>query len=120
MTRADKIKYAVIAGLVLIVVLLLVSLFSGKGSTDNSTYKELIKAKDETIKAIQGERDAYILLTQEKDKSIAVSERKDSVLLQTIINNQAKYTANEKRYQNIPFVVSNWSKDSLRLAISRY
>lgn len=122
MTRGEKIRYGLLILVVIIGAVLLTMFFKGSGNID-----ELIKAKDETIKAqdkamqaIRGERDAYVLMNKEKDKSIAESERKDSLYHLAIINNQPKIKANEKRYENIPAVVSSWSKDSLRLAAWSY
>jgi len=73
-------------------------------------YKELIKAKDETIQAVIRERDTY---RQWKDDAINELKAKDSVL-------QLKVKTNTIRYEKIPVTVSNLSDDELRSAVENY
>jgi hypothetical protein len=123
-TRADKIKDGLIIALALIVILLLIKVLkgSGAGDVDKDLEKtmELVRAKDETIKAVQRERDAYILMNQEKDKSIAAHEQIDSVLRQALIDNQKKYQVNEKKSADVVKHVSDLDHDALLREITEY
>src|SRR5687768_13689478 len=111
MKKQDIIKYSIIAVLVIAVIVLLVSLFTKKRSDES--YKELIKAKDETIKAIQRERDAYIEIKAEYKKQ-------DSLLQLILVENKNKLKVNEKKLKDIPVTVVNLSKEELRRAIIEY
>lgn len=110
--------------LILIGMLIIGKVFKGSGASDVdkelTMSKEVIKAKDETIKAIQGERDAYELVSIEKDKSLAAHEKNDSMYLQTIKNNQPKYTANEKKSTDITKHVNDLDHDALLREIADY
>jgi hypothetical protein len=123
-TRADKIKYGLIIALVLIVILLLIKVLRGSGAgdvdKDLERTMELVRAKDETIKAVQRERDAYILMNGEKDKSIAAHEQRDSVLLQTLVNNQQKYQVNEKKSTDVVKHVNDLDHGALLREIAEY
>jgi hypothetical protein len=111
MKRTEIIKYSIIAVLGIAVIVLLISLFTKKKSDDN--YKEVIKAKDETIKAIQRERDAYIEIKAEYKKQ-------DSLLQLILLENKNKLKANDKKLKDIPVTVTNLSKEELRRAIIEY
>jgi len=73
-------------------------------------YKELIKAKDETIQAVIREKDAY---RKWKDEAIQDLNEKDSLL-------QLKVKTNTIRYEKIPVTISNLSDDELRRAVEEY
>jgi hypothetical protein len=124
MTRLNKIKYGLMAALSLIVILLLVKVFRGSGAGDVDKELQMtmhvVRAKDETIKAVQRERDAYVLMNQEKDRSIAAHEQIDSVLRQALINNQQKYRVNEKKSADVVKHVSDLDHDALLREISEY
>jgi hypothetical protein len=124
MTRPDKIKYGLIAVLSLIVILLLVKVFRGGGAGDVDKELQMtmqvVRAKDETIKAVQRERDAYVLMNAEKDKSIVAHEQIDSVLRQALIDNQKKYQVNEKKSADVVKHVSDLDHDALLREITEY
>ena len=94
-------------------ILILTLLFKKKDSTDIDAQKALIAAKDETIKAIQHERDTYKEWNNEKDNFIAEHQRIDSILVlrsqQTIV-----------KYERIPIAVKSLSNEDLRRAIYNY
>ena len=73
-------------------------------------YRELIKAKDETIQAERQVREA-----ERKFNDFLISElkAKDSVL-------QIRVKTNTIRYEKIPVTVSNLSDDELRSAVENY
>lgn len=114
----ENIKLGLIVLLVIITSALLVSMFrKGKSPDDNKAlfdaYEKIIQAKDETIKAHEKIQAGY---EAEKEKQYA----RDSILIQLILNNQSKYSENEKKYNRIPAVVSDYSKDELRREVSNY
>lgn len=110
MTKAQVIKYSLI-GLFSIGGLLIVLTFI-KNNRPGIDYKELVKAKDETIKAIQGQRDIYKELNEEKDRQISEHEKKDSILL--IQAKQLKVI-----YEKIPVYINSLDRDGLRSAGER-
>lgn len=114
----ENIKIGLIVLVVIITSALLVSTFrKGKTPDDNKplhdAYERIIQAKDETIKAHEKIQAGY-----EEEKK--VQYKRDSVLIQLISNNQPKYVENEKKYNRIPAVVSDYSKDELRREVSSY
>lgn len=114
----ENIKIGLIVLVVILTSALLVSTFrKGKTTEDNKAlfdaYAKIIQAKDETIKAHERIQAGY-----EADKQ--VQYKRDSILIQLIANNQTKYADNEKKYNRIPAVVSDYSKDELRREVSTY
>ena len=114
----ENIKIGLIVLLVILTSALLVSMFrKGKSSDDNKdlidAYEKIIQAKDETIKVHEKIQAGY-----EAEKQ--VQYKRDSILIQLIANNQSKYSENEKKYNRIPAVVSDYSKDELRREVSDY
>ena len=102
-------KMWIIAG-ILVFALIIVALTFLSRSKQGIDYKELLKAKDETIQAVIRERDTY---RQWKDDAINELHKKDSVL-------QLKVKTNTVRYEKIPVTVSNYSDDELRSAVESY
>lgn len=90
---------------------LLFLIFKGRPQ-DTGLYqtKELIAAKDETIRAIQRERDIY---REWKDSTIATLNARNNQL-------EKDYTKTTVKYERIPIIVNAYSRDSLRAAIERY
>lgn len=114
----ENIKIGLIVLVVILTSALLVSVFrKGKTPDDNKAlfdaYAKIIQAKDETIKVHERIQAGY-----EADKQIQY--KRDSILIQLITNNQPKYVENEKKYNRIPAVVSDYSKDELRREVSNY
>jgi len=54
------------------------------------------------------------------DKHIQELKQRDSVLISRITANQPKYTANEKKYNDIPAAVGNLDKHQLRREFANY
>jgi len=117
-TKSQIVTWSLLAIVAIIGIILLIRIF--KGSSTDSQYLETIKAQQETIKAIQGERDALNLVDAEKDKSIAAHNKVDSLLLQTLNNNQQKYKANDKKGTDITKHVNDLDHESLLREISDY
>lgn len=113
MTKAEKIKYAVLGLLAVAVIGLAVSLFTSYRNKDNDNYKELIKAKDETIKAIQEQRDIYKQLNAEKDLQIEQHFKNDSILM--VRSRQLNV-----KYEKIPVYINSLDRENLRTAVYNY
>jgi len=99
----------IIAGILVFAAIIIAFTFLSRPKT-GIDYKELIKAKDETIQAVIRERDVY---RQWKEDAIQELHEKDSVL-------QIKVKTNTIRYEKIPVTVSNLSDDELRRAVEGY
>lgn len=108
MTKAQIIKYSILGVFVLGGLFILFTFINKKKS--GVDYKELIKAKDETIQAVIRERDTF---RQWKDDAINELKEKDSLL-------QLKIKTNTVRYEKIPVTVSNLSDEELRRAVEEY
>lgn len=111
----QRIRWGVIAIVALILVALVITIFTvfrKKNSDQNYLEKialkdSMIAQKDETIKALQ-------LVNAEKDKSIALHEKNDS-LLKTRVN------ASNIKYEKIPVIVRDYSDNQLRdSALTKY
>lgn len=89
-----------------------------RGGSDN--YRDVLKAKDETIAAIQRERDALLQAREDLTRAIEANRRKDSALQVLYLANRKNITANEAKYKDIAAHVRGLSKDSLRRAIYDY
>lgn len=123
MTRADKIKYGLIAVFGIGVIILLIVLFRGKRSTTNQDLvDQLIAAKDSVIKKEGDKIVLYERLIEEKDRTNSVLQERDSVL-------NAHYNETEKLYKQINDKVKSiparinriaTNNDSLRIILSEY
>jgi len=103
-------KMWIIGGILVFAAVIIAFTFLSRPSSSGIDYKELIKAKDETIQAVIRERDVY---RQWKDDAINELNKKDSVL-------QLKIKTNTVRYEKIPVTVSNLSDEELRRAVEEY
>ena len=110
MTKQEIIKYSILGVIGIAAIILIISLLTSYRNKGDDSYKELIKAKDETIQAVIRERDAY---RQWKDEKIEELQKMDSML-------QTKVKTNTVRYEKIPVTVSNLSDDELRRAVENY
>lgn len=63
---------------------------------------EVVKAKDETIKAIQRERDAYKDFADSERENLEQHRIKDSLLNQLYLDNQKIHEEFEKELKDIP------------------
>lgn len=113
MTKNDIIKYSIFGVLGIAVIILLISLFTSYRDRGNDYYKDLIKAKDETIKAIQEQRDIYKEVNERTNQILVEHEKKDSILYQ-----QSKQLV--IRYEKIPVYINSLDRDGLRAAFSNY
>lgn len=96
--------------LILIVVIAGVLIYGLFNNKSDSRYLDTIKAQDETIKAVQAERDTY---RQWKDDEVREGQKKDSLL-------RLKYKSNTIVYEKIPVIVGNYSDDELRRAVEDF
>lgn len=110
MTKQEIIKYSIIAVIITAVIALSISLFTAYRAKDNQYYKDIMKAKDETIQAVIRERDTY---RQWKDDAINELQQKDSLL-------QLKIKTNTVKYEKVAGTVANYSDDELRRAVEDY
>lgn len=120
MTKPEIIKYSIIGAVGILLIILIVTLFRATNKTDDSLYKELIAAKDETIKA----KDELIAekLNQniELDKTISELKARDSVLTERYLQNQIIYKKLDAQLKNIPARISAiaGNDDDIRRAFS--
>ncbi len=113
MTKEIKVFIIILLALVIGATILISNIITSFKKTNTSGYKELIEAKDETIKAVGMQRD--LLLT-----FIAAADKKDSILVEALKSNQPKYKANDKKLQDVIANVNNYTKDELRRAFAEY
>jgi len=121
MTKTEIIKYSVIGLIAISLIAISISMltaFRNKG--DNSSYKDVVAAKDESIKILKEQRDMYLPVIEQLNKSIDAHEKKDSVLNELFISNQKKYKANDAKLSDISNRINRISgnNDSLRRAIA--
>lgn len=112
-----------ITPLLLIAIAAILLLMLIRKPVDKSAIKEsaaLIQAKDELIEAKQ----QFIEYLKEDnawmDNHIKELRRYDSLLITKLNANQPKYSANEKKYAEIPAVVNNLDKHQLRREYANY
>lgn len=103
-------KFWIIGGILAFAVIIIAVTFLFSNRQSGIDYKELLKAKDETIQAVIRERDTY---RQWKDDAINELKEKDSLL-------QVKIKTNTVRYEKIPVTVGNLSDEELRSAVENY
>lgn len=106
----NNIKYIIIG---ICVVALLISLFTAFRNKVNGDYKELIKSKDETIKAIEGQRDIYKQVIAEKNRELEQHFKNDSILAK-----QSKQLT--VKYEKIPVYINSLDREGIRNAITNY
>lgn len=109
MTKQEIIKYSVFGVIAIAVIILCISLFTAYRNRGSDAYKELIKAKDETIQAVTRERDTERRL---KDEAINELNKKDSLL-------QLKYKTNTVKYEKISSNINSLDREGLRAAGER-
>ncbi len=107
MNKETKIFIVILLALVIAATILISNIVTSFKKTDTGNYKQVIEAKDETIKAVEMQRDILLNLRVEAD-------RKDSLLVEALKNNQPKYKANDKKLQTITTDVNSYTKDELR------
>lgn len=113
MTKGDIIKYSVLGVVAIILILLVWRVFHKANKVDES-YKEIIAAKDSLIMAKEQIIKAREELNKEKDKSIALHEKNDSLL-------RLKTVSIKDKYEKIPVVVRDYSDNQLRDSVlARY
>lgn len=118
MNKAQIIKYILI-GLFAIGGLFVVLTFFKKNNT-GIDYKELIKAKDETIKAEHDKQAIYEDRIDDLKTFIDDHKRNDSLLITQITTNKQTLKQVDDKIKNIPARILSLAgnNDSLRVAIS--
>lgn len=111
MTRAQIIKYGVIALASIAGIVLLVTVFKPKQATDNKYFDLLLQEKD---KSIQREREYRVEIIKMYDEVIADSRRKDSLLAIKSKVNTIRYEAVSPTVDAIP------DNDLQRSILQRY
>ena len=115
MLTKDTIKLIIQAAIGVLLLIMLIR--KDKPEPDN---REAIKAYDV---ALQTKQQFIEYLKEDNawmDNHIRELRERDSVLLSKIISNQPKYTANEKRLNEIPAAVNNLDKTQLRREFANY
>lgn len=112
MTKSEIIKYSIITLGTVAGIILLVSLFTAYKNKSDGSWKEVIKAKDETIKEIRVQRDIY------KDRIVEIGEE-----LQQHFKNDSLLATQSKRltikYESIPNNINSLDREGLRAAGER-
>jgi len=109
-------KHNVIVGLIIIVIIIsaiFVIGFFTRARTKGIDYQELLKAKDETIKVYQEERD--MLLKERTKDSIELSDhyKKDSIL-------EVQSKQIQIKYEKIPVYINSLDREGLRAEVYKY
>lgn len=115
MLTKDTIKLIIQAAIGVLLLLMLIR--KDKPLPDN---REAIKAYDV---ALQSKQQFIEYLKEDNawmDNHIRELRERDSVLITKLISNQPKYTANEKRLNEIPAAVNALDKQQLRREFANY
>ena len=112
LSKSDIIRLCIDLVVCIGVILLVVGIFRRHPKPDD-TYKQVIASKDETIKAVEQQRDIYKQWKEDITVQINDHLKKDSVLF-----SQSK--KNDIRYEKIPVYIMSLSRDSLRSAVYQY
>lgn len=121
MTKADKIKYGLIAGLGIGIIILLVVLFSGRPSGSNEDLiNQLIAAKDSVIKKEADKAVLYERLIEEKQRTNEALQNRDSVLNAHYLETEETYKKINETLHNIPNRINRiaTNNDSLRRVLA--
>lgn len=113
MKKTDIIKYSIFTVIGIAIIILVISLITSYKNKSDDSYKELIKAKDETIKAIQEQRDILKQLNEEKDLQIEQHFKNDSILM-------ARSKQLNVKYEKIPVYINSLDRENLRAAVWNY
>lgn len=120
MTTERKILIGVAAVVGVLVIIQLVTIFRPRKEV--STNEAVIKAKDETIKAIQGEREAYKIMANDKANTINMLQQKDSVLIVQLSKTQPIYKRIDEKINSIPAYINRIASndDSIKRAFAEF
>ena len=114
----EHIKIILLAAVAILLLIMVITLF--RKSKEVPDHKALIEAYDKAIAA----HEKVIQLQEEIKKELRADRERlyarDSVIVQSLLNNQPKYVANEKKYNQVPVTVSPLTKDELRRELSSY
>lgn len=114
----EHIKLILLAAVAILLLILVITLF--RKSKEVPDHKALIEAYDKAIAA----NEKVIQLQEEIKKELRADRERlyvrDSLIVQSLLNNQPKYVSNEKKYNQIPVTVGSLSKDELRREFAGY
>lgn len=112
-------KMAIVLGVLIIAVIIILITFTNRNMV-KSDYKELIKAKDETIKVLQDQRPIFEKHIEELGAVIENHQRTDSILVTKISTNRQSIKTVDEKLKNIPGSINAISgdNDALRRRIS--
>lgn len=113
-----KFKYIFFGCLAVAAIIIFFTFFNKKQS--GIDYKELIKAKDETIQVLQDQRPIFEKHIEELKGFIEDGRQRDSLLMTRINSNQQTIKLVDERLKNIPARINAiaGNNDSLRVAIA--
>lgn len=123
MTKSDKIKYGIIGFLAIGVIILIIVLFSGKGSNVNQDLiKQIIAAKDSVIASQKDNIALHERIIEEKENSNEILQQRDSILNSHYAETEKIYKDINAKINSIPGRIARISSnnDSLRLLLSTY
>jgi hypothetical protein len=119
MKNISLLKWGMLAAVAIAVLAIFFSFFNKKkGGVD---YKELIKAKDETIKVLQDQRPFYEDIILLLNEFIEHHQRQDSILVTKISTNQQTIRTIDEKLKSIPArmaAIADSSNAAIRRAIS--
>lgn len=116
-------KNVLIAVLAIGVVILLVTLFRGKGNDVNQDLvKQIIAAKDSVIAVHEDNAALHERLLEEKDKTFEVLQQRDSVLNSHYNETEKLYKQINDKVKAIPIRINRiaTNNDSLRIILADY
>ena len=120
MLNREKIKYVLLSVAAVACIVVMVSLVMAGRNKSNVSYREVIEAKDETIKLLKEQRDMYVPVIEKLEASIIEHEKQDSLLNIMYLNNRKNYIINDNKMSAVKSRIERIANnnDSLRAAIS--
>lgn len=120
MTKQTKI-IAIVAGVVIISLSVFIGTIIGGGGRKKTYFKEFMQAKDNELKAVQGERDAYKLDADNSRTFLAQKRVDDSTTLASFYKSQQLFQQTiNAQLKNIPVNIARIAHDddAIRRAFS--
>jgi hypothetical protein len=120
MTKAQIIKYSVIALVAILLFILLFTVFRSLRRTEVATNQKLIEAKDESAQAWEKTAEIAVKLADTHREFAKERQRQDSIYIVQIQQSQLNYKKLDDRLKNIPLYIQRIANndDSIRRAYS--
>jgi hypothetical protein len=120
MTKAQIIKYSVIALVAILLFILLFTVFRSLRRSEVATNQKLIEAKDESAQAWEKTAEIAVKLADTHREFAKEIKRQDSIYIVQIQQSQLNYKKLDDRLKNIPLYIQRIANndDSIRRAYS--